>query len=139
MNELPQPGQTWYSRDGRVAQVVDSTNDGDWILVEYSDGEKPDALLYRDGRYFGWPGDTINDLVRRSPWDAVRADLPSLSSVLADDIWDDAFWGIYRLIPGRGSSLAREADSEALEFIAWAELRGLTPDNIAEMRGKVAA
>lgn len=133
---LPQPGETWYSRDGRVAQVISKRTTGRWVLlVEYSDGVT--HALTETGSLYRGGIETIHDLVARSPWDAVREEVMSGApeQSLAEHIWVDAFVSIGAKCHRRNA----EVDSEALEFICWAELRGLTPETLVSARGTVAA
>lgn len=137
----PQPGETWIARDGRVAQVIAFSPRKCWLQIEYS-GDNEFHICYPDGRFAG--GCSPRDLVRRSPWDAIRDIIRRWETPETDKrmfnpcctIWSDAMTTLHA---SRKQFIAAEdIQSEALEFVAWAELQGLTPENLAEMRRKVA-
>jgi hypothetical protein len=128
---LPAPGQTWYSRDGRVAQVFENETSSLFPLIaEYSNGVR--CTLTPSGRG-GVFAEYPVDLVRRSPWDKIRAELFLGDTELADDIWAGAFDSL-------GVKDHRREDeilSEALEFLDACELARLTPQDLIDGAGPV--
>jgi len=134
-----EPGGTYLRVNGYVLSNMQPSDMQLWDEpIDTPLFEPEEGGVYRaDGKnYFCDNMAGALDAVQRSPWDTVRAELSDIAPP-AIGLGALVFYDARRDIRER-NKLTRyisfaEGLSEALEFVSWAEQRGLIPDNIGDL------